>query len=71
MPPDRPLSPCINICKMHPASGLCVGCLRTMDEIITWGSLTDRQRCAIMDSLPGRKAQLKKRRHDGNDQGNP
>ena len=26
-------SPCINVCKMNERSGLCEGCLRTLDEI--------------------------------------
>ena len=26
-------SPCINICKMDAANGLCTGCWRTLDEI--------------------------------------
>ena len=47
-------SPCISICKMDPArgsdeeraaGGLCVGCLRTLDEIIEWGrAAPDRKR---------------------------
>ena len=32
-------SPCISVCRMDPASGLCQGCLRTIDEIVAWGSL--------------------------------
>ena len=30
-------SPCISVCRMNAASGLCVGCWRTLDEICQWG----------------------------------
>jgi predicted Fe-S protein YdhL (DUF1289 family) len=37
--------------------GLCVGCLRTLDEISRWASLTDAERARIMrDVLPQRQA---------------
>ena len=44
--PDDPCaSPCIGDCTIQPASGLCVGCARTMQEIMAWPSLgTDRKR---------------------------
>jgi len=29
-------SPCISVCRMDAASGLCVGCWRTLDEICQW-----------------------------------
>ena len=29
-------SPCISVCRMDAASGLCVGCFRTLDEICQW-----------------------------------
>ncbi len=31
-------SPCIRVCRMNPHSGLCEGCLRTLDEIIQWSA---------------------------------
>ena len=34
-------SPCISLCKMSPDTGLCEGCLRTIDEIIAWSSAGD------------------------------
>ena len=51
----RPVpSPCIGVCRMH-ASGLCEGCLRTIDEIVVWGSLDDSARAAVMRLLPARR----------------
>ncbi len=55
-------SPCINICVVHRAAGLCTGCLRTLDEIAGWGGYTPQERRAIMDALPERKALLRQRR---------
>lgn len=40
LPDDLP-SPCISICRMHRPSGLCMGCLRTLDEIAGWSRMDD------------------------------
>lgn len=34
-------SPCISVCRMDNDTGLCQGCLRTMDEIIAWSRLDE------------------------------
>lgn len=49
-------SPCINICRMHTPTGWCEGCLRTIDEIATWGRLDAAGRLAVLDSLAPRRA---------------
>lgn len=49
-------SPCINVCVMDKASGLCQGCLRTLDEITAWGRASDPQRLAILDAVAARRA---------------
>jgi hypothetical protein len=41
---------------MDAASGLCVGCGRTLDEIARWSSLGDAERRGIMRDLPERLA---------------
>ncbi len=51
-------SPCVNICQMDDDSDLCLGCGRTIDEIIAWGSLRENQRQAIMADLPARLEKL-------------
>ena len=48
-------SPCINLCQMDPASGLCRGCLRTLDEIAGWSRLDDAGRLAILAAVAGRR----------------
>jgi predicted Fe-S protein YdhL (DUF1289 family) len=40
---------------MDPQSGLCRGCLRTLDEIARWGAMSDAEREAVMLELPGRR----------------
>jgi predicted Fe-S protein YdhL (DUF1289 family) len=55
-------SPCIKICVIHPATRLCTGCLRTIDEIGDWSRLTPDARRAVIDDLPARAPLLAKRR---------
>lgn len=59
---DEPLSPCIKLCGLHPAAGICTGCFRTGDEIAAWGSMTNDIRAAVMEELPNRASLLTKRR---------
>ena len=48
-------SPCISICQMHAASGWCVGCLRTLDEIAAWGGLSDAAKRLVLQGLAPRR----------------
>ena len=48
-------SPCIKVCVIDPASRLCTGCWRTLDEIAAWSSLSPEARRRIMADLPARK----------------
>ena len=57
MTPSVP-SPCINVCRMDEASGLCVGCLRTLDEIAQWAVLDDAGKRAVWAALDGRRQRL-------------
>lgn len=47
-------TPCIKVCVIDPASRLCEGCGRTLDEIAQWSSLSEAERLAIMAVLPER-----------------
>jgi len=49
-------SPCISVCVMDRATGLCSGCLRTLDEIASWSALDDDARRAVVAKLPARRA---------------
>jgi predicted Fe-S protein YdhL (DUF1289 family) len=65
---DIPLpSPCIGICLLDPATGLCRGCFRTIDEIGGWMSFDNVERHRVLDRL------RRRRRESGDDRrrGNP
>ncbi|WP_211610506.1 DUF1289 domain-containing protein [Paraburkholderia haematera] len=51
-------SPCVDICKIDGDTGLCIGCLRTRDEIRGWKNMTDDLRVQMIDELSLRKAKL-------------
>jgi predicted Fe-S protein YdhL (DUF1289 family) len=55
---DRPVvsTPCIKLCAVSGATGLCIGCGRTLAEIAGWGGLDEAERRAIMAELPKRLA---------------
>jgi predicted Fe-S protein YdhL (DUF1289 family) len=51
-------SPCINICQMVPETGLCQGCLRTIDEIMAWSTATDDAKRAIWAEIRRREGEI-------------
>jgi predicted Fe-S protein YdhL (DUF1289 family) len=54
---DEPVaSPCISVCRIDQSSGLCVGCLRTLDEIAGWGALDDPARRDVLRAVAVRRA---------------
>jgi predicted Fe-S protein YdhL (DUF1289 family) len=53
-------TPCVNICLLDDASGLCVGCGRTRGEIARWIDMTPAERRAIMAALPQRLERMEK-----------
>lgn len=53
-----PASPCINICRMDPDTGLCIGCLRTLDEIARWSALDAKAQEAILCRIEARRDAL-------------
>jgi predicted Fe-S protein YdhL (DUF1289 family) len=40
-------SPCISVCRVAASSGLCEGCLRTLDEVAAWSRLDDEGKRAV------------------------
>lgn len=44
------MSPCINVCWLG-EQGLCIGCLRTLDEITDWSIYTDEEKQAVLDRI--------------------
>jgi predicted Fe-S protein YdhL (DUF1289 family) len=49
-------SPCISVCEMDTASGLCRGCHRTLDEIAAWSVLDGDAKRAVLALLPARRS---------------
>jgi uncharacterized protein len=47
-------TPCVNICLLDDATGLCAGCGRSIEEIVRWTAMSDKERRDIMASLPRR-----------------
>jgi len=54
--PSAVRSPCISVCRIDEASGLCIGCLRTLDEIAAWSTLDDAQKRAIWAAIAKRRS---------------
>jgi uncharacterized protein len=40
---------------MNPDTALCEGCLRTLDEIAAWSSMSAKEKRAVLAQLPGRR----------------
>jgi uncharacterized protein len=53
--PNEVPSPCVNICQMDPQSGLCRGCLRTLDEIAGWMDYTVSEKLEVLGRLDERR----------------
>lgn len=51
-------SPCINVCRMDEASGLCCGCFRTLAEIAGWAQADDGAKVAILAAVEKRRAEF-------------
>ncbi len=54
-------SPCINVCRMNEATGLCEGCQRTLDEIAFWSVMDEGDKGAVWAELALRRAMLQQR----------
>jgi hypothetical protein len=52
-------TPCVNICVIDPATGLCEGCARSIHEIAKWAAMTDSERQRIMRELPERRGRTR------------
>ncbi|MDQ7070470.1 MAG: DUF1289 domain-containing protein [Rhodobacterales bacterium] len=64
---DEIQSPCTKICVIHPDAKLCIGCLRTTDEISGWSRMTPAAGSTLIAELPSRKPLLKNARRGGRD----
>ena len=60
--PRAVASPCVSLCRMDTDSGWCLGCLRTLDEIASWGSLDDAGKREVMQRLGPRRSVARARK---------
>ncbi|MBB5754617.1 DUF1289 domain-containing protein [Prosthecomicrobium pneumaticum] len=49
-------SPCIRLCALDRATGLCAGCGRTIEEIAGWSRMSDEERRMVIARLAERTA---------------
>ena len=62
LPLEHVPSPCIKVCVLDRASGLCRGCLRTIDEVAGWVEMTpDEKRATLIRCEQRRAAQQEPR----------
>lgn len=52
----RVQSPCVRQCCLDDAD-VCLGCLRTLEEILAWGEADDMRRLRILDAVARRRQQ--------------
>jgi monothiol glutaredoxin len=50
---ERPPSPCIKVCVL--TGSKCSGCLRTIDEIAAWSTMSAEQQWAVIAALENRR----------------
>jgi len=48
-------SPCVSLCKMDSERRYCMGCLRTIPEIVAWGKADDDFKRAVWAELAQRR----------------
>lgn len=49
-------SPCIAVCQIDDATGNCIGCFRSIDEIREWPIMTAEQKTETLARIAERKA---------------
>jgi predicted Fe-S protein YdhL (DUF1289 family) len=52
-------SPCNRLCTLDPASGLCLGCGRSLAEITRWTQMSDAERERLIAELDQRRQTLR------------
>jgi prolyl-tRNA editing enzyme YbaK/EbsC (Cys-tRNA(Pro) deacylase)/predicted Fe-S protein YdhL (DUF1289 family) len=48
------MSPCVSVCRMDETLDICLGCLRTRDELRDWATLADDAKFAVWTSIDKR-----------------
>ncbi|WP_415888095.1 DUF1289 domain-containing protein [Neptuniibacter sp. QD37_6] len=55
--PTQTESPCVRNCCLNDQD-ICVGCYRSLDEILRWSKVSEVERSSILKNTDRRKAQL-------------
>ena len=58
-PPEPVRSPCTGLCRLDAATGWCLGCGRSGDEIALWPAASEAEARAILAALPPRLKRLR------------
>ena len=62
---DEPVtSPCISVCAVDKQLGMCIGCLRTLQEIGAWRTMTPAEKKATVAACAARAATMPRRGKD-------
>ena len=56
---SNPISPCVGVCIIDPASGYCLGCARTIPEIAGWLDFSAEEKQRILAALAERQGGAK------------
>lgn len=48
-------SPCISVCQIDEATGLCLGCRRTIDEIRDWMIMSAAEKTDVLARIAARR----------------
>lgn len=56
LPSDSVPSPCVKVCLLDRATGLCRGCLRSIDEIADWLDMSAEEKRATLARIAQRRA---------------
>ena len=48
------IRPCIGVCSIDPKSNLCLGCLRSPNEIAIWPQIDNKKALEIMKEIKNR-----------------
>ena len=54
-------SPCNRSCTLDPETNICLGCFRTLEEIMGWSGYSSEQQAAVLDRLPDRRRERDRR----------
>jgi predicted Fe-S protein YdhL (DUF1289 family) len=52
---EDPASPCVDVCRIHPDTGYCRGCWRTLEEIAGWSAFSAAEKREVLARIEARQ----------------